>query len=91
MENYKVETGKLSAKGVVAIPIKLRNILGIGEGDRLEFEYIGDEVIVRGIKRKSILDAFGIWDDLDQPLIDVREVRDQYREEMIADDLARQT
>ncbi|MEF3310838.1 AbrB/MazE/SpoVT family DNA-binding domain-containing protein [Paenibacillus sp. GYB004] len=85
----KFETGKLSAKGVVAIPIKVRNLLGVEEGDKLEFEQIGDEVIVRGIKKKSIFDAFGVW-DIDESLIDVREVRDQYREELITDDLARQ-
>ncbi|MDF2648240.1 MAG: Antidote-toxin recognition MazE, bacterial antitoxin [Paenibacillus sp.] len=85
----KFETGKLSAKGVVAIPVKVRNLLGVEEGDKLEFEQVGDEVIVRGIKKKSIFDAFGIW-EIEQPLVDVREVRDQYREEMIADDLARQ-
>lgn len=85
----KFETGKLSAKGVVAIPVKVRNLLGVEEGDKLEFEQVGDEVIVRGIKKKSIFDAFGIW-EIEQPLVDVREVRDQYREELIADDLARQ-
>lgn len=63
----KYKTGKLSAKGVVAIPVKVRNLLGVEEGDKLEFELIGDEVIVRGVKRKSILDAFGIL-ELDQPL-----------------------
>lgn len=83
----KIETGKLSAKGVVAIPVKVRNILGIEEGDRLVFEERGEELIVRGLKRKSILDAFGSLDiEFTQPLVDVREVRDQYREERIADD-----
>ena len=83
----KIETGKLSAKGVVAIPIKVRNSLGIEEGDRLEFDELEDGVmVVRGIKRKSILDAFGSI-ELNEPLADVREIRDQYREQRIADDL----
>ncbi|MFD0672257.1 AbrB/MazE/SpoVT family DNA-binding domain-containing protein [Cohnella sp. GCM10027633] len=87
----KIETGKLSAKGVVAIPVKVRNLLGIKEGDRLVFEERGEDVVVRGVKSKSILDAFGSLDiPFTKPLVDVREVRDQYREEMIADDLQRQ-
>ncbi|MGG3471405.1 AbrB/MazE/SpoVT family DNA-binding domain-containing protein [Neobacillus pocheonensis] len=91
MENVKYETGKLSAKGVVAIPVKVRNILGVEEGDKLEFVQVDGEIVVRGIKRKSIMKAFGSWNiELDKPLVDVREVRDQYREERIADDLARQ-
>lgn len=86
----KIETGKLSSKGVVAIPVRVRNILGVEEGDRLEFILKDNEVVVRGIKKKSIMDAFGIW-GIDQPLTDVREIRDQYREEMISDDSARQS
>jgi AbrB family looped-hinge helix DNA binding protein len=87
----KYETGKLSAKGVIAIPIKVRNLLGAEEGDRLEFEQVGEEVVVRAVKRKSILDALGSLNiDFDKPLVDVRDIRDQYREEPIADDLHRQ-
>lgn len=88
MEN-KFETGKLSAKGVVAIPVKVRNILGVEEGDKLEFIQVDNEIVVKGVKRKSIMSAFGSWKS-DKPLVDVREVRDQYREELITDDLARQ-
>ncbi len=87
----KIETGKLSAKGVVAIPVKVRNALGIGEGDRLVFEEQGDQIVVKGVKRKSIMDAFGSLNiDFKEPLVDAREVRDQIREERIADDLHRQ-
>lgn len=87
----KLETGKLSAKGVVAIPVKVRDMLGVREGDRLVFEERGNEVIVRGLKRKSILDAFESLDvEFKEPLADVRDVRDRYREERIADDLHRQ-
>jgi looped-hinge helix DNA binding domain, AbrB family len=111
----KYETGRLSAKGVVAIPKNVRNILGIGEGDKLEFEQvtlrellgikevdqpaldqileqlIDEIVVVRGVKKKSVWDAFGSLDiDFTRPLVDVRDVRDQYREGLIADDLHRQ-
>lgn len=86
----KIETGKLSAKGVVAIPVKVRNMLGVEEGDRLAFiqSEDGSEMIVRGVKTKTIFDAFGIL-DLKEPLRDVRELRDQYREKRIEDDLNR--
>lgn len=83
------ETGKLSAKGQVAIPIKVREEIGVKEGDRLEFIRFGDEIIVRPIKRKSIKNAFGSWKP-DQPLQDVQDLRDQFRKELIDDDLARQ-
>lgn len=87
----KLETGKLSAKGVVAIPVKVRDILGVKEGDRLVFEERGNEVIVRGLKRKSIMDVIGSLDiEFKEPLVDVREIRDQIRKERIADDLHRQ-
>ncbi|OXS54276.1 hypothetical protein B1A99_27195 [Cohnella sp. CIP 111063] len=84
----KYETGKLSAKGVVAIPVKVRNFLGIEEGDRLEFEVEGERLFVRGVKKVSIWDVFGSM-KLDKPLVDVQELRDQYREELIADELQR--
>ncbi|MFC5469997.1 AbrB/MazE/SpoVT family DNA-binding domain-containing protein [Cohnella suwonensis] len=84
----KYETGKLSAKGVVAIPVKVRKILGVEEGDKLEFELEGERLIVRGVKQVSIWDVFGSM-KLDKPLVDVKELRDQYREGLIADDLQR--
>jgi len=55
-------------------------MLGVDAGDQLEFEKKGDEVVVRGIKKKSILDAYGSLDiELKSPLVNVREVREQYR------------
>lgn len=64
----------------MAIPVKVRNMLGIEEGDRLEFiqREDGSEIIVRGVKTKTIFDAFGIL-DLKEPLRDVRELRDHYQ------------
>jgi AbrB family looped-hinge helix DNA binding protein len=83
------ETGELSAKGQVVIPIKVREEISVKEGDRLEFIRLGDEIIVRPIKRKSIKNVLGSWKNA-QPLKDVKDLRDQYRKELIDDDLARQ-
>lgn len=70
------KTGKLSSKGVVAIPVKLRTLLDVKEGDTLEFEVRGEEVVVRGVKRKSVMDAFESLDiTFTEPLIDTRKRR----------------
>lgn len=77
----RFETGKMNSKGVVAIPVKLRKMLGADEGDKLEFIQVGDDFIVRALKEPSVWDAFGIL-DLNSPLVDVREHREEYRQEI---------
>lgn len=78
LDSYK--TGKLPPKGVVVIPAKIRNTLDADTEDQLGFEKRDDEVIVRGIKKKSIMGAYGSLEiDLKEPLVSVRKVREQYR------------
>jgi len=74
----KYGTGKLSVKGVVCIPKAIRDILGAKPGDRLEFEQVGENVVVRAVKRISILDSFGVL----KPTADitVEKAINQYRE-----------
>ena len=86
---YKVETGKISTKGQVVIPANIRDMLQIGEGDRLEFSQEGDKVIVKGIKKKTILDAIGII-KVDKKFMEVNEIREQVRKDAVSNDLARQ-
>lgn len=40
-------------------------------------------------KSNSILDVLGSWEP-NKPLLDVKELRDQYRKKLIEDDFARQ-
>jgi len=49
----------VSIKGQITIPKKVRDSLGIGAGDSLEFELRGDECVIR----KKVLEPSGIdWD-----------------------------
>lgn len=84
------ETGKVSGKGQIVVPKEVRNILNAEENDKLQFTLVGDDVVVRVVKSsKSILDVLGSWSP-NKPLIDVKNLRDQYRKELIADDFERQ-
>ncbi|MBV6497721.1 MAG: AbrB/MazE/SpoVT family DNA-binding domain-containing protein [Acidobacteria bacterium ACB1] len=44
---------KITDKGQVTIPIKVRKALGVKKGDRLVFEQSGAEMIVRPMNSKS--------------------------------------
>jgi AbrB family looped-hinge helix DNA binding protein len=82
MAMIKYETGKLSAKGQTVIPLKMRELLGIGEGDRLQFIIKEDSVEVVGVKRKSILDSVGVIKS-DKKLDNLDVIRDQVRKDMV--------
>lgn len=84
------ETGKVSGKGQIVVPKEVRNILQAEENDKLQFTLVGDDVVVRVVKSsKSIFDVLGSFVP-NKPVIDVKDLRDQYRKELIADDLVRQ-
>ena len=44
---------KITSKGQITIPLKVRQALGVKEGDRLIFEQNGREMVVRPEKRES--------------------------------------
>ncbi len=44
---------KITSKGQITIPLKVRQALGVKEGDRLVFEQNGREMVVRPEKRES--------------------------------------
>ena len=44
---------KITSKGQITIPLKVRQALGVKEGDRLNFEQNGHEMVVRPEKRES--------------------------------------
>jgi len=57
----RLVSGKLTSKGQLTIPVELRNILNIEEGDRLEF-VIDDtgSLSVTPKKKRSLKDVAGI-------------------------------
>ncbi len=44
---------KITSKGQITVPLKVRQALGVKEGDRLIFEQNGAEMVVRPYKQKS--------------------------------------
>ncbi len=51
---------KITYKGQVTIPKKIRNALAIKEGDSVIFSMEGDHAVVIPIKKKVLSDFFGI-------------------------------
>lgn len=50
----------ITKKGQVTVPKKIREALGLREGDSVEFLKKGEDVVVRKEERKSILGVGGI-------------------------------
>ncbi|MGH9946329.1 MAG: AbrB/MazE/SpoVT family DNA-binding domain-containing protein [Pyrinomonadaceae bacterium] len=44
---------KVTSKGQITIPLKVRQALGVKAGDRLVFEQNGGEMVVRPVKKES--------------------------------------
>jgi AbrB family looped-hinge helix DNA binding protein len=54
-----MEKSKITFKGQVTIPKKIRNALALKEGDSLIFTIEGDHAILKPINKKSLLDFYG--------------------------------
>lgn len=54
-----MEKAKITFKGQITIPKKIRNALALKEGDSLIFMVEGDHAILKPIKKKSLLDFYG--------------------------------
>jgi AbrB family looped-hinge helix DNA binding protein len=73
---------KITSKGQITIPLKIRQALGVKEGDRLVFEQNGDEIVVRPEKRESKFAKYkgignpGIGKGREAVIRAVRELRD---------------
>jgi antitoxin PrlF len=52
---------KITSKGQITVPKEIRDRLGVGPGDTLEFEFDGDRLEVRPKRRRSILEFRGIF------------------------------
>ena len=44
---------KITSKGQITVPLKVRKALGVKEGDKLIFEQSGDAMVVRPGKKES--------------------------------------
>jgi AbrB family looped-hinge helix DNA binding protein len=45
---------KITSKGQITVPIEIRRLLGVREGDRLLFESDGESVRIRPLRGKSV-------------------------------------
>ena len=54
-----METARITFKGQVTIPKKVRIALGIQAGDSLIFAVQGDQAVIKPFKKKSLLDFYG--------------------------------
>ena len=47
------EQAKITSEGQITVPRDVRRALGVRAGDRLVFESVGQDVLVRAVKTKS--------------------------------------
>ncbi|GED33902.1 AbrB/MazE/SpoVT family DNA-binding domain-containing protein [Brevibacillus centrosporus] len=77
-----VATSRLSARGQVVIPVEIRKLLSLEEGDSVKYILTDDgEIKIAPLKRSSVLDLFGsLKPDQPDPR-DFSEIRDEMRRE----------
>jgi AbrB family looped-hinge helix DNA binding protein len=49
---------KITSKGQITVPIEVRRLLGVREGDRLLFESDSDGVHMRPVRNRSVLEKY---------------------------------
>lgn len=81
------ETGKVSKKGLVVIPVEVRKRLNIEEGDKLEFVLEAQEARMKVIKKKSVLDVFGVV-KTEKPYVPVSQIREQVMNQVVAEQMS---
>jgi AbrB family looped-hinge helix DNA binding protein len=52
------EQAKITSKGQITVPVKIRKELGVKPGDRIVFEKDGDTVIVRPLRKESPFEKY---------------------------------
>ncbi len=73
---------KITSKGQITVPLKVRKALGVKEGDKLIFEQNGDEMVVRPDKQKNRFAKYmgignpGIGEGREAVIRAIRELRD---------------
>jgi antitoxin PrlF len=83
----KYETGKVSSKGLVVIPIEVRRALSIEEGDKLEITVDDGHAIMNVVKKKSILNVFGII-RTDKAILPVNKIKQLVKDDIVKDIVA---
>lgn len=79
-----MELAKITAKGQITIPVAIRKMLGVGDGDKVMFVQEGDKIVMKNASSIALLEAqqafqgvaeeMGIEDE--QDVVDmVKEVR----------------
>jgi AbrB family looped-hinge helix DNA binding protein len=49
---------KITSKGQITVPIEVRRLLGVREGDRLLFESDGNGVHIRPVRSQSVFEKY---------------------------------
>lgn len=52
---------RITSKGQITVPKEVRDQLGVGPGDSLEFSFEGDRLEVRPLQRRSIREFRGMF------------------------------
>jgi AbrB family looped-hinge helix DNA binding protein len=58
-----VQTSRISSKGQVTIPKDVRDAMGAGPSDEVEFTPLGDGRALISIRNKSVVSLFGMLKD----------------------------
>jgi antitoxin PrlF len=52
------KVARITSKGQITVPHEIRRALGVGPGDRLQFEKNGNVVRVRPVRTKSVFEKY---------------------------------
>lgn len=52
------QQAKITSKGQITVPLRVRNVLGVKAGDKIAFDLDGDEVIVRPVRTRNPFEKF---------------------------------
>lgn len=93
LQDEVIEISKISSKGQITIPVSIRNLLGVTEGDQLRFIYEDGVVTVEPIKLLSADELFGILNQPEDPdpfVLDLEAAKEERAREIIANNWMQQ-
>ncbi len=76
---------KLSSKGQLVIPKKVRQALGLKHGDRFHIHVVEGKIVLEPIKPSSAADLYGKYPDVDF----LTELEEEHRQEMMHEEKIR--